>query len=178
MSEEAENRFNPMQQRLVKLLGQGVTQKAAADACGVTPAYVCQCLAEEAFAQAVSDLKSARLVQYADRDKLADDIQYQALQRLQAAVRVTTKVGDLLNIVSKMDTMKRSNATPVEIGSAQVVTVLLPTSLLPVMAVTVDQQNRVIDIGGNTMLPASNQEVERLAGVATNGRKTLSGPQE
>ena len=173
-----EAQFTAMEQRLIKLLGQGVTQLAAADACGVSAPFVSQCMAKESFKAAVTELVGKRNSQYADMDSLADNIQLAALQRLDKVIPLIHKTGDLLNVIDKMDKMKRRNSAPAETNSAVTVTLTLPTVILQQLTVKTDAQNRVIDIGGSTLLPASSQQVERMADALTraeqNDRKLLS----
>lgn len=169
--------FSNTEQKLIKFLGQGVSQVAAADAVGCSESFVSQCMARNDFAAAVAEIKGARTAQYATMDELADNIQLVALQRLEKLVPVEYKVGNLLNIVDKMDKMSRKNNATSANTAVTTVTLTLPPALQN-YAVSVDLANRVIQIGGTTMLPASSRQVADMAEVLKQkGRDDVRGPE-
>ena len=73
-----------MRDKILKLLGQGLTPQLVATAVGCEPSYVSQLLSEEAFALEVAQARCANLEEATDRDKKYDKLEDAFLQKLEA----------------------------------------------------------------------------------------------
>lgn len=161
-------------EKLAKLLGSGVQQKAAADACGFSESYVSQLLNDDPqFAAEVAELKATRLTGAVTIDAKLDALELQVLEKLERVIPGTYKMQELLNAFTRINGAKRRGAGAASQEGAQgpIVQISIPVFMQQAYNITLDAQNKVVQIGETTMVPATVTTVRRLA----QERQALNG---
>lgn len=147
-------------------LAAGVSQRVAAETCGVSESYVSQLMTEPEFREHVQSELAARGRRYIEMDDLADQTQHLALQRLRKVTEIISKPETLLRAIQVLDQMKRRSTPAVadsETKDADLVRISLPRGMAARFAISVDTTNRVTEIAGQTFVPASGKLIDMMA---------------
>lgn len=164
---------------LVNYLGAGVSQADAAAAAGCSESLVSQLLTGDAsFAEQVRALKAGKVSKYVEMDEIADSTQHVALGRLKKVISLETRPEILMRAIDTLDRMKRRSA-PATAGSSNnagvnMVKIVLPNSVANRYTISVDTNNRVVQVDAHTMVPASGTQIAQMAEVVQAEQRSLS----
>lgn len=150
---------------LMELLGNGLSQAVAAEATGCTEGYVSQLMAIPEFRNNVLAKRAAAVQQYKKMDDKMDTLEDAVLDRLQRTIQHCFKPVELSRIFRDINGAKRRSiqSTAGQNTGRQIVQIIMPAVMRDRYQVTVDVNNRVVQIGTDTMVPASATTVHRMA---------------
>lgn len=134
--------------KIKELLGTGLEVGVVASAVGVTPAYISQLMAEEAFAAEVIELRTKSLTAASDRDRKIDGIEDSLITRLSDAIDggQVYKPRDILHSFAVINAARRRGVqaqTGVNLVQ-NIVQLILPRKV--VREFTTTRQGEVIDM--------------------------------
>jgi D-arabinose 1-dehydrogenase-like Zn-dependent alcohol dehydrogenase len=138
--------------RILKLLGSGLSNEAVATAVGCDASYIAQLMAEEAFKDQVIELRSVALTAATERDRKADTLEERALDRLDDMLNWITKPGDMLKFFQILNAAKRRGTTATDnlVINQQIVNLQLPAAAF--QKLVTDGRGEVVEIDGQSML--------------------------
>lgn len=140
--------------RAMQLLGAGVSTEAVAAALGVTPSAISQMLANETFADQVAQLRYNQLQQHNERDAKYDSVEDRLLAKLEGAIPLMMKPGDILGAIRIINGAKRrGQVAPEQVSNtAQIVSLVLPTAVInKVVNVETNIHNQVVSVGEQSL---------------------------
>jgi hypothetical protein len=156
--------FTPSEEQLINLLGAGITQRAAANAVGISEARVSQLMALPEFSDKVSILRVAGTQKDIERDNKYDELEDKALKKLGGALDFVSRPMEILKIVSTLNAAKRrreqvqNNNT----GTGAIVQLILPTIIVEKHQVQLGAANQAVAIDGKELAPAPITMLENL----------------
>lgn len=147
-----------MEQRIVELLGAGLSQSVVAQSVGVDASYVSQ--VATANAETIEQARAARAAEYVEHDNSIHALEKLALERLGKMLPLTSDVMKLTKVFQVLNSARRSldhgmaaaGATP-----ATIVSIELPPAAQLHFKLTADQQ--VIEVEGRSMVPMPSHQV-------------------
>lgn len=149
--------------KLLGLLGAGVSQTAAALACGVSDGYVSQILQEPEFAAALANQRTQKLDDAIKHDETIEGVEAKALKSLEAKLPFVRNPLEAARIFQILNTAKKraviSDSRPEALG-AQQVTIVLPKAAA--VHISMNAQNQVIDIAGRSMATLPSKALPTL----------------
>lgn len=138
--------------RALSLLGSGVQPEAVAAALGVSPSRISQLMSNESFAAQVTELRFNNLQQHNERDNKYDRLEDKLVDKLDKAVPLMFKPGEILKAIQVINGAKRrGQASPEQVRNPQTtVNVILPTQIIQRFTTNLD--NQVIKAGDQDLL--------------------------
>jgi D-arabinose 1-dehydrogenase-like Zn-dependent alcohol dehydrogenase len=138
--------------RILKLLGSGLSNDAVATAVGCDHSYISQLMAEDAFRDQVLELRAVALTAATERDRKTDTLEERALSKLDAMLDWVTKPGDMLKFFQVLNAAKRRGTTATDnlVINQQIVNLQLPANAL--QKLVMDARGEVVEIDGQSML--------------------------
>lgn len=163
-----EIRFTGNKQRILELLGNGVSPSQTASAMNVTESYVSQLLSEEEFALAVTARRFEHLQKHNARDDKLDDLEDQLIKKINDILPMMYKPAEILRAFQIINAAKRRGTAGTQEGAAvianQVVNLTMPQILI--QHFTRDNNNQVIEVSlepaKQTLLPLQSQNLKQL----------------
>jgi hypothetical protein len=147
-----------MQDKIIEMLGRGITATQVAAAVGCDDSYISQLMSSPEIAERVANLRAVHFSHYVEQDKELDSAEEEALNRLKQLVPFITKPGEAARVYGVLNAAKRRTADSSAIASApaQTVTLELPEAARVSFTITHDRQ--VIEIAGRSMttMPAKS----------------------
>lgn len=162
-----------MKERLIALLGNGVSPAIAASAVGCSESYVSQLLSDEVISAEVATLRFENLQAATTRDKKMDKLEDSLLDKLETVLPMMMRPGEILKAVATVNAMKRRGSTAPEAMtiSNQVVNLQLPQHTT--IRFQLSASKEVIEVEGRTLatmpstqllLEAKNHATNKLPG--------------
>ena len=135
------------EERALSLLGTGVLPEQVASALGVSPSYISQLLADEAFAQKVIDARYTALSAHNERDSSYDSLEDKLIKKLESKLGLMFKPETILKAIQVINGAKRRGQSAPEQVTNQnnIVQLLMPTQI--VQNFTTNITNQVIKAG-------------------------------
>jgi hypothetical protein len=164
--------LDPVQEKLLGFLAAGVSQSAAALACGISDGRVSQILEDPAFIQALADRSIQKLEAAIEHDDSIGALEKKSLAVLEAKLPFVRTAMEAAKIFQTLNNANRhaapaTNSRPESLG-AQQVTLVLPKAAA--VHIQMNSQNQVIEIAGRSMatlpsksLPALSEDRKILA---------------
>ena len=158
-------KYTGNEDRILQLLGSGLSNETVASAVGVSPQYVSNLLADEVFKNSVAELRFSRLTAHNERDSKYDGIEDRLLDKLEGSIDMMYKPRELLAAIAIVNkAQRRGVSTPEQITtSKEVVPLTLPPAV--VNKFTVNIQNQVIQVGQQDLVTIQTGALDALAGV-------------
>lgn len=143
---------SPTEDRVISLLGAGVSPEFTAAAVGITPSRLSQMLSNEEFAKRVAEAKYKNLQRHNEIDARYDSLEDKLLTKLEEKLPLMMKPETVLNAIKIVNAAKRKGASnPTQITTKQqVVSIMLPQAILQQFVVTND--NQVIKAGEQELI--------------------------
>lgn len=143
---------NSINERALSLLGSGVNAEAVASAIGVTPGYVSQLLADEGFAEAVTQLRFESLSAHTERDGEYDDIETSLLSKLKKSLPLMLRPADILGAIKIVNGAKRRGQDSQDslVSQNNIVNITMPTQIIQQFTTNID--NQVVKTGDRDLL--------------------------
>lgn len=141
-------------QRVIELLGAGVSNEQTASAVGCDQSYVSQLMADESFAAKVVALRVAALTENTARDKKINSAEDELIDQLEdmISIRAFSKPRDLLTAFAVINKAQRRGigATEAMTINQTIVNLQLPPAV--VRNFTKNQQGEIIEVEGQTLV--------------------------
>lgn len=161
-------------ERAIEFLCQGVSTTQVAKALGVDASYISQLRQDPEIAAKIAEAEAAVTVQDVTHDKMLDDAEDAALQRIHANMKFAN-FGQALAAFKVLNSAVRRNdkssLVPTNVTNVQV-NLTLPATALP--AYVMNPRNEIVEVEGKTMISAvpkslddllAKREAERVAAL-------------
>lgn len=158
-------------QKVLEMLGAGVSNEQVASAVGCTPGYVSQLMADSSFADQVIALRVAALTDASNRDKRILKIEDELIDQLEQAVEMRSfmKPRDLLAAFATVNASKKKGVAGAEAMTINQQVVNLNIPPVVIRNFTQNSVGEVIEVEGQTLvtMPAHTllKELVSKAGV-------------
>lgn len=153
-----------MEDRIVELLGAGISAAVVAATVGCDPSYISQLGAREDIAQRIAELRAKKASEYVQHDSDIHELEKEALVKIGRLLPMQTDLMKVVQTFKVLNAAKKSSDIGVTANSAQpqaVVTLTLPAAAHIHFKLTTDQQ--VVEIEGRSMVPLpSNMVAQKL----------------
>lgn len=147
-----------MKERIIEMLGQGLSATQVASAVGCDDSYISQLLSDENISAQVQALRAENFSKYVDQDQRLDEAESKALDKLATLAEFITRPSEAARVYSILNAAKRRTVDQVnqQHAVAQTVSLELPAAARVRFTLTSDKQ--VIEIEGRSMttMPARN----------------------
>lgn len=161
-------------QKILELLGSGLSNEIVADAVGVDSSYIAQLLSDEDFQNEVIKLRTLNLTAATDRDKRIDKIEDALIDKLSETVEYLHKPGDILRSFAVLNAAKR-RGIPAQLSAGlrqSVISLTLPSII--VRSFTKTAQGEVVGVemetGSQTLVTMpTGQLLAQLAKESNDG---------
>ena len=153
-------RSTTIEDRALKLLGNGVKPEQVAAALGVTASRISQLLAEPEFAAQVAALRYDSLKEHTDRDAKYDSLEDKLLEKLEKSLPMMYKPEQILRAIQTVNSAKRRGQTVEETGGSagsKVVGIILPAIIS--QKFTTNIHNQVVTADDQSLETLSSSEL-------------------
>jgi hypothetical protein len=144
------------------LLSDGFSSDIVASACGCTPAYISQLLADEDFKKEVEDLKSVKTIKNVETDKRYDELEDKLLTQFENQIAIFRKPRDLLAGLKFVNEAKRKSGAGAGPGKdlpASVVNLRLPAIIMQQNNYKVNIHGTMVEVGDRDLTPMPSSEL-------------------
>jgi hypothetical protein len=155
---------DPTRAKLLGLLGAGVSQTAAALACGISDGYVSQILQEPDFTAALANTRTEKLETAIKHDSTIESVEAKALEALEKKLPFVrnpleaARIFQILNAAKKRAVIAESRP---EVLGAQQVSIVLPRAAA--VHLQMNTLNQVVEIAGRSMATLPSKALPALA---------------
>jgi hypothetical protein len=155
------------QERIIQLLGSGLSAEIVATAVGCDASYISQLLSNDEFAKKVTELRVISLQAATKRDNKWDTIEDKLLDKLESSVEYIMKPRDILAALATVNAAKRRGATAQE--SVTINNTVVNLSLPPraVHNFVVNTTNQVIGVNEQSLLTMPSSNVKSMLAART-----------
>lgn len=170
--------LNTQQEKIFRLLGQGISQRQVADAIGVDESYISQLMAIDENAEKVRALKLAALSDRNNRDSRLDGLEDALIDRLEQDVKnnpvAFRNAMERVRALQMVNGMKRrgimiNDADDLNNGNQKTLTLTLPASIInkiSKMSVNIDIEtdinNQIIKAGNQDLITLQSKNIDSL----------------
>lgn len=147
-----------MKDRIIEMLGQGLSATQVASAVGCDDSYISQLLADESVSAQVQSKRAENFGKYVEQDRKLDDAEATALEKLSTLAQFITKPTEAARVYSILNAAKRRTVDQVNQQQAVAQTVALDLPAAARVRFTLTNDKQVIEIEGRSMttMPARN----------------------
>jgi hypothetical protein len=147
-----------MKDRIIEMLGKGITAVQVASAVGCDESYVSQLLAEEGVLEKITQAKAEHFSKYVEQDQCIDDAEAEALKKVAYLVPFITKPAEAVRVFAVLNAAKRRTSDNLNAANAIAATVSLDLPAAARVRFTLTADKQVIEIEGRSMatLPAKS----------------------
>lgn len=144
--------YSGIQEKILNLLGSGISPEHVANTCGVTPSYVSQLMSQEDFAARVVELRYESLQKHNKRDEAYDKIEDELVEKLKDLMPLMVRPMEVLKAIQVINQAKRrGQSAPEQITNTQnIVNISMPTQII--QKFKVNPQNQVIAAGTQELI--------------------------
>jgi hypothetical protein len=155
---------NSTREKIISYLGAGVSHGVAAEAAGVTPAYVSQLLLEPGVLEEIALLKAGRLEQAVVADETVEVGEALALKQTIKLIPFIRTAREAASVYGTLNAAKRKAQEDMKgdgPGSSQHVTLVLPRAAK--IMIQVNSDNQIVDVDGTTTAPLPSKALPAMA---------------
>lgn len=151
MSNISNAKWNATEEKAIKLLGSGCNPEQVATAIGVTPSRISQLLADQAFAQAVAELRYQALAAHNETDAAYDSIENALIEKLADVLPLMMRPMEILKAIQVINGAKRRGQSAPEqiVHQNTVVNLVMPTQII--QKFSMNSNNQITDVGSQTL---------------------------
>lgn len=151
-------------EKILHLLGTGLSSEVVATAVGCDPSYISQLLADEDFRNKVTERRLVSLTSATTRDQKYDTLEDRLLDKLDEVVQYITKPREVIAALAAMNKMERRGGKPQEQVTInnKIVNLVLPERVA--MQFTTNSHQQVVGVNGKSMLTLDSRRLPELAG--------------
>jgi hypothetical protein len=167
-----------MKDRIIELLGNGISPAVAASAVGCSESYVSQLMSDPLIAEDVANRRFANLQAHNTRDKRIDKLEDQLLDKLDQAIPMMIRPMEIMKAFTLVNAAKRrGSSAPEQVHvTNQIVQLTLPQNTA--VRFKMSSAREIIEVEGQSLITMpSNQLLLEAKQHATNKLygETLSG---
>lgn len=146
-------------EKVVSLLGSGVSIKQVAQAVGCDISYISQLLEDETIAAEVAELRTAGVVKYKELDNTYDEIEQTLQNRLKEVAPMIMKPDQIIRALQFVNGAKRKSNSAVEtdIDAGQIVKLSLPQVTINNYKITMN--GAMVEVGGRSLTPMPSADL-------------------
>lgn len=147
-----------MKERIIEMLGKGIPAVQVAGAVGCDESYISQLLSDEAISLQVQELRAENFSNYIAQDKILDEAEAKALEKVAHLVQFITKPTEAARAYQILNAAKRRTVDQVNQQQAVAQTVALELPAAARVRLTLTSDRQVVEIEGRPMItmPAKN----------------------
>jgi len=161
--------------RIKELLGTGLSGNIVASSVGCDPSYITQLMEVEEFRTDVLTLRARGAEGAIKRDGKWDQLEDQALEKIQNVMAFVTRPGDLIRIAQIANAAKRAAKELAGSNETAAPTVTLNVPAGAVIHFQMNNQSQVVEVEGRSMAPLpATKLAERME---ERKQLKLAGPQ-
>ncbi len=155
------NSGDAIKERILDLLGSGVTQVQVAAACGIDESYISQLMEDEDFRQQVLDKRASRVIEHKETDDTIDRIEKKSLEKLEKLIQFETNIMRVLRVFQAANAAKKKTESnvPATGTAGTVVNISVPMTAVVQFKMTPDAQ--VVEVGDRSMVTMPAQVVNK-----------------
>lgn len=160
--------YSQNEERILSLLGQGLSETTVASAVGVTVARISQMLSDEQFRERVAELRYNNLAAATGRDNKYDSIEDSLLVKLEASMGMMFRPMEILKALQIVNTAKRrGQGTPEHMmTAATVIQLQIPTKVVNNFLMSANRQ--VVSAGDQELVTMqSSRLLQQLKDATT-----------
>ena len=159
-----------MKERIIEMLGKGIPATQVASAVGCDESYISQLLSQEEISQQVQNLRAENFSNYIEQDKILDEAEAAALQKVALLVPMITRPLEATRAYSILNAAKRRTVDAISSQQAVAQTVALELPAAARVRLTLTNDKQVIEIEGRSMttMPAKSLVARLEQRKATN----------
>lgn len=162
-------KLDSLQDRIAKLLGQGIEAHRVASVLGCEPSYISNLLADDTFSQYVQNLKLQNLQEATARDKRYDKLEDALLDKIEHDVEhnplAFKSTSEKVRNLQAINGLKRRGANADSLAGTQVtqniVQIMLPTMLASKFIKNAN--NEIVQAGNKNLLTMQSNSLQSLA---------------
>jgi transcriptional regulator with XRE-family HTH domain len=139
-------------EKVLAMLGNGVSNEQVASALGCTHGYISQLMADESFSERVVALRVATLTEAASRDKRINVIEDKLIEKLEEAIEFVTKPRDIKEMFATVNAAKRRGVSSTEAMTINQQIVNLNIPPVVVRNFVQNTEGEVIEVEGQAMI--------------------------
>lgn len=141
-----------MRDRLIALLGNGVSHAVAASAVGCSESYVTQLASEEGVAQAIAALRFENLQANTVRDGKIDSLEDKLLVKFEESLPLLMRPAEIMRAAAVVNAMKRRGQAAPETAhiANQVINLFLPSRAA--ISFQLSGQKEIIEVAGRPLI--------------------------
>lgn len=173
-------------QKILSLLGTGLSQEVVATAVGCDPSYISQLLEDENFKNKVIELRLVSLTSATTRDSKYDKLEDELLDKLNESIQFLIKPRDVLSALAILNKAERRGAKPQEqtVVNNTIVNLTLPKKVVNKFITNSSQQvvavndKSLITLDSNKLSDLLKNKKEAVAQerITSDETKRLTGP--
>lgn len=147
-----------MKERIIEMLGQGLSATQVASAVGCDDSYISQLISDEDVSRQIQELRAENFSKYVEQDKFLDDAEARALEKVSSLVGFISKPAEAVRVFGILNAAKRRTVDQVNQQQAVAQTVSLDLPAAARVRFTLTHDKQVIEIEGRSMttMPAKN----------------------
>jgi hypothetical protein len=151
-----------MKERIISLLGTGISPAIAASAVGCSEAYVSQLMSQPEIAERVSALRFESLQAASNHDKKLDSLEDKIVDRLGEALPMMMRPAELLRAAAIINGMKRRGSSAPETVHIQNQIVNLQIPQHAAVRFQLSSTKEIVEVDGRSLvtMPASQLLLE------------------
>lgn len=148
-----------MKERLIALLGNGVSPAIAASAVGCSESYVSQLLSDETIAARISAMRFENLQAASSRDKKMDSLEDTLLTKLETALPMMMRPAEILKAVATVNAMKRRGSSAPEAMHVhnQVITLQLAPRVTIQFQLSTNKE--IVEVAGRPLITMTSPQL-------------------
>lgn len=166
--------------RVLKLLGSGLSSEMVANAIGCDPSYISQLLTDENFREEVAQLRVHSLTAASARDAKYDEVEDALLKKLADSLDYFLKPRDILTALATVNKMERRGTRPQEstVINNQVVNLSIPAQVHARFVLNSGQQVVAVSVGDSvkSMVTLDSKKLGEFAKTTSEQTQQLPAP--
>lgn len=163
-----------MKEKIIQMLGNGLTPSIISKALGCDPSYISQLMADEGIRLQVAEERIKDLDRAVKADDLADEIEFAALEKMRALLPFVSRPLDAARIYQTVNGAKRktqevtANSTP----TAPLVQIQISQEAAVKFRLSSDQQ--VVEVDGRSMSTLPVRELNQRLKDRADARPAIT----
>lgn len=160
--------LNPMQEKILNLLGQGFPAGVVASSVGCEASYVSQLISLDWFAQLVQEKKFAHLQKHTAIDAKYDSIEEKLLEKLEKTLPLIIRPGDITKTLQTINGAKRRGVQSTDPATLtqNIVQLTLPNVII--QKFVSNAHNQIVEVQDDTgqqrtLVTVTSGSLERLS---------------
>lgn len=167
---------NSVRDKIVALIGAGVSSTIAAEAAGVTPSYVSQLLTLPDVLAEVAQLRSGKLEAALESDTTLEAAELAALKKTKQLIPFIRSAAEGAKVFTALNAARRKAMDDrSDQQFADQVTIVLPKAAK--IMITMNSDNQIVEVDGRSMAPLPSKALPAMLSRLETKQVVISPPQ-